>query len=469
MRWYKAGNIFLAVLAVILGVSAVITRPHTASADAESAHWRMAPEGLQYLDDSGEPVRNSWQEIYGAERFFDGRGILVSEGWLDVMGQRFYLNGRGEKTVGWLQQGDGRYYFESDGSMATAFCRIDGKRYYMGEDGRLMSGWIEVDGYRYLLSDSGEVQTGWLEKDGAVYYLDGGGRMARGLQQIDGAGYYFDDSGLRETGWVSLGSVKYYFESDGRMHTGWLDTDAGRYYMDKNGIMRTGWVTMDGKSLYFDKNGLYDPSAKPGDSVTKTGPMVALTFDDGPGKYTDRLLNCLEENHVKATFFMLGTNVGRYPDAVKRMKEMGCEIGNHTTNHKKLTSLAPEEVRLEISETDQKLTDLLGSGASLMRPPYGAYDDMVKQNSPYPLILWSIDTLDWKTLNAQSTVDTILEQVKDGDIILMHDIHSTSVDAAEIVIPELIRRGYQLVTVSELAAANGKTLAAGSAYGSIRP
>lgn len=550
MKWYRRGNAFLAVVVIVLGIVAVITRPERVPADAEMRRWHLAAEGLQYLDDSGKPVRNQWEDIYGAEHYFDNRGILALGGWRDVMGERYYLKQNGQKTTGWLQLGEERFYLDESGKMVTGWNNVEEKVYYMNREGVMQRGWIELNGDKFLLSEDGERQTGWidtpegrryldadgrmhigwvdteegrkfldaegvmqtgwidteegryylngdgvmqsggwidteegryyLEDSGIVhrgwldfqgnsYYLDENGKMVTGIQRIEESDYYFDDAGKRQTGWLKLDSVTYYFDKDGKRHTGWLDADGKRYFMDKNGIMRTGWITMEGKAHYFDKDGVYQPDVQPAATIEKTGPMVALTFDDGPGKYTDRLLSCLEENHVKATFFMLGSNVPRYPEAVKRMQELGCEIGNHTTNHKKLTSLTPEEVRSEIEQTNQNLTNIIGTGATLMRPPYGAYDDMVKQNSSLPLILWSIDTLDWKTLNAQSTVDTILDSVKDGDIILMHDIHSTSVDAAEIVIPELIKRGYQLVTVSELAAAKGKTLSAGTGYGSIRP
>lgn len=550
MKWYKRGSILLVVLAVLTGIMAALTRPQVVPADTEMKRWHLAADGLQYLDESGEPVRNGWQEAYGTEYYFDHRGVLAAGGWQKVLGDWYYLDETGRKNIGWFDYEDQRYYLDSDGKMLTGWIKTDGNTYYMSGTGEMQAGWIDLDDGRYLLSEEGVMQTGWvdteegrrfldangrmhigwvdteegrsflnaegvmqtgwidtdegryyldgdglmqssgwidvedgryylaedgrmhtgwLEKDGETYYLNKGGNMATGFTEVDDGHYYFDSSGIRQTGWVNLDSVKYYFGEDGKRHTGWLDGEGGEYYLDKNGIMRTGWVTMEGKSYFFDKDGVYDPDAPLKSTVLKTGPMVALTFDDGPGKHTDRLLNCLEENQVRATFFMVGPNVERYPDTLKRMTSLDCEIGNHTQNHKKLTSLEEAEIRSEINETNQRLVNILGSGGTVLRPPYGAYDDKVKMNSAFPLILWSIDTLDWKTLNAQATVDSILDSVQDGDIILMHDIHSTSVDAAEIVIPELLKRGYQLVTVSELAAANGRTLEAGSSYGSIRP
>ena len=109
--------------------------------------------------------------------------------------------------------------------------------------------------------------------------------------------------------------------------------------------------------------------------------------------------------------------------------------------------------------------NLTGQGATVVRPPYGSVNDTVKATVGTPMILWSIDTLDWKTQDVQSTVEEVMNNVQDGSIILMHDIYSTSVDAAEILSPQLIEDGYQLVTVHELAAAHGKELNPGVTYG----
>ena len=192
---------------------------------------------------------------------------------------------------------------------------------------------------------------------------------------------------------------------------------------------------------------------------------AALTFDDGPSSFTDRLLDCLEENNAKATFFMVGTEIASFPDEVKRMKKLGCELGNHTYDHKDLATLSSDEISSEIARVDEQLVNLTGEGASVVRPPYGSVNDTVKSTVGTPMILWSIDTLDWKTQDVESTVEEVMNNVKDGSIILMHDIFSTSVDAAEILIPQLIEEGYQLVTVHELASLHQTELSAGVTYG----
>ena len=147
------------------------------------------------------------------------------------------------------------------------------------------------------------------------------------------------------------------------------------------------------------------------------------------------------------------------------MEKLGCELGNHTYDHTDLTSLSPEDMSAQIAGVDEELLSLTGHGATVLRPPYGAINDSVRSTVGTPMILWSIDTLDWETQDAQATVDTALSQVQDGSIILMHDIFSTSVDAAELLVPKLIEQGYQLVTVHELAELHNTELKTGVAYG----
>lgn len=196
----------------------------------------------------------------------------------------------------------------------------------------------------------------------------------------------------------------------------------------------------------------------------KNRPMIALTFDDGPGKYTMKLLDALEENHAQATFFMLGQNVEKYEDEVAKMKEIGCELGNHSYDHPKLPKLSVDEMKAEINNTNGAIEAITGEPASVLRPPYGLINEEVKQNVEMPMILWSIDTLDWKTKDTQATIDHVLANVSDGDIVLMHDIYETSVNAAIELIKKLQDQGYYLVTVSELAASRGYELVKGEKY-----
>ncbi len=208
---------------------------------------------------------------------------------------------------------------------------------------------------------------------------------------------------------------------------------------------------------------------KPERIVDPNKPMIALTFDDGPGKLTMQLLEQLETYDAKATFFMVGTNVPRYPDTVRKVKEMGCEIGNHSVTHAKLTGLATdEEIVAEIIGTNTALSNIIGEESAFFRPPYGAVDDRVVALANAPLVMWSIDTRDWESKDAAVIRDYVLGTVQDGDIVLMHDIHEATVQAAIDCIPKLIENGYQLVTVSEMAAARGVTLENGVKYYKFR-
>ena len=146
------------------------------------------------------------------------------------------------------------------------------------------------------------------------------------------------------------------------------------------------------------------------------------------------------------------------------MKEIGCELGNHSYDHPYLANLSADGVKKQIGDTNSKIKKIVGEEATVMRPPYGAISATLRENAGMPLILWNIDTLDWKTRNAKTTVDMVMKNVDDGDIILMHDIHTESVDAAIELIPKLLEKGYQLVTVSELAAYKNVTLENGEKY-----
>lgn len=196
-------------------------------------------------------------------------------------------------------------------------------------------------------------------------------------------------------------------------------------------------------------------------------PMVALTFDDGPGKYTEELLDILAEYEVKATFFMIGSQIDDYTEAVKRMEEEGHELAGHTWSHRQLTKLSDEEMTDQIMTTRAKIYEVTGVDATLLRPPYGSYNDKVKkvcQELGVVMVNWSVDTLDWKNKNADKVYNVIMKDVEDGKIILCHDLYETTVAAIERVIPELKEQGYQFVTVSELLSYSEKEVIAGMVY-----
>lgn len=187
--------------------------------------------------------------------------------------------------------------------------------------------------------------------------------------------------------------------------------------------------------------------------------LIAFSFDDGPSrKNTEKILKALDKNNARATFFMLGQNAKYYPDLVKKVEESGNEVAGHSWNHPLLTKLGKKGVKKQMSRMNEAIASVTGSDVGLLRPSYGSINRTVKNTVKDPLILWSIDTLDWKTLNADKTADAILKQARDGDIILMHDIHAPTAEAVKKVLPKLEKKGFQVCTVSELLEARNITL-----------
>ena len=254
------------------------------------------------------------------------------------------------------------------------------------------------------------------------------------------------------TGWHDDENGKWYQNADGKYFAGGMqEIDGSTYYFDDNGYIKTGWVEVGFDDYYFNDDGTYDPSQH------KT--RIAFTFDDGPGEYTDELLDCLEENNAHATFFMLGQNVGSWESTVQRMADIGCEIGSHSWDHPNLYDLSMDSVAKEFSDTDAALEKACGQKASVARAPYGNWSDDIISTVGKPFFTWSLDSLDWSYLDVNKDYDAVMNgDLTDGSIILMHDIHEPSVQAAIKMIPELVQKGYKLMTVSELAAAKGVTL-----------
>lgn len=185
-------------------------------------------------------------------------------------------------------------------------------------------------------------------------------------------------------------------------------------------------------------------------------PMVALTFDDGPyAPVGNQIMDCLARYGGKATFYVVGDRCAAYQAEMQRMAAEGHEIGNHTYNHKYLHKLSAEEIQYQVNRGIEAVQAACGVIPATMRLPGGNKNATVLANIHVPVIMWSIDTLDWKTRDTQSTVDKVLGNVKDGDIVLMHELYRATGDAAVQIIPALAERGYQLVTVSELAQYRG--------------
>lgn len=183
---------------------------------------------------------------------------------------------------------------------------------------------------------------------------------------------------------------------------------------------------------------------------------IALTFDDGPGPYTKQLLDTLAKTGSKATFFVLGPNVASRPELVKRMQREGHQIGNHSWSHPQLSHLSSQKVLSEIERTSAEVKKITGHGTNGIRPPYGDFNKSVRNTlSKVPdgeIILWSIDTLDWKTRSTAKTIASVKKEARPGAIVLMHDIHQPTVAAVPTIVKNLLAEGYTLVTVDDLLA-----------------
>lgn len=202
--------------------------------------------------------------------------------------------------------------------------------------------------------------------------------------------------------------------------------------------------------------------------IDPAGPMVALTFDDGPHEvYSHQILDILEENHAVATFFEVGYNIPNCPDALARMVELGCEVGSHSNSHRDLSSLKKNAVLQDLAAADEAFRAAANITPFLLRPPYGAVNKMVKSGTGRSVITWTVDTEDWLSQDAQTVIDYVqgLSSL-DGEIVLMHSTYESTVAAVRVLIPWLIEQGYQLVTVSELMAYYyGELLAPNQFYG----
>ena len=297
------------------------------------------------------------------------------------------------------------------------------------------------------------------DENGHLFYYKDGVKLKNTWKTVNGSKYYFGKSGKAYVGKRKVGKATYYFAVNGKRKTGWRTINGKKYYFSpKNGKMVTGKKTISHYLCYFSEKGVLLRK------IDKNKKMVALTYDDGPSIYTPRILKTLKENNSVATFFVVGNRVPTYSDTVKKAHDMGCEIGNHTYEHKSLPNLSETEVKRQISKTNKEVKKAIGEKPVIMRPTGGATNANVKQWVGMPSIIWSIDTLDWKTRNADSTRRAVLNRVKDGDIVLMHDLYSATATASETIIPELVRRGYQLVTVSELAECRGGMKETGAYY-----
>lgn len=193
--------------------------------------------------------------------------------------------------------------------------------------------------------------------------------------------------------------------------------------------------------------------------------LVALTFDDGPdAEVTGKILDILKEKDVKATFFMVGIMVQRTPETAKRVADEGHEVETHSLRHANLSQMNWDSVAGDIEQSRQIIRDATGVEVGILRPPYGMVNETVKGAAGMPMMAWSVDPDDWRDRNAGLVKDRVVNAGYDGAIILLHDIYSTTAEAVPWIIDELRERGFEFVTVKELAEKRGITLNVGDIY-----
>lgn len=205
-------------------------------------------------------------------------------------------------------------------------------------------------------------------------------------------------------------------------------------------------------------------------STDVSGNYIAITFDDGPHPtHTPRLLDILKQRNVKATFYVIGTNVSRHPQIVRRILAEGHEIGNHTLNHPNLSNMGDDAVNRELTGV---ITAMRGAAPNYrmntMRPPYGALTqrqrEWIFRDYRYPTIMWSVDPQDWRRPGPSVVTQRILSGTRSGGIVLAHDIHGPTIDAMPATFDGLLGRGFRFVTISQLIGLEQRNRPVGSVY-----
>lgn len=334
------------------------------------------------------------------------------------------------------------------------------------ENPTILNGWTE-DYTQYYID--GVMATEWQTIDSHKYYFDKTtGIRYLGLQKIDGNYYYFsktsDPKGALVTGWKTISSSRHYFDKKtGAMFTGYKKIGSNHYYFSKSsgtrGAMVTDkWITYKGVKHWIKKNG----------TEIKATKYIAFTFDDGPSVNTPYVLKVLKRYGCSATFFQVGNRIYTYRSVEKKIIAEGSEIGNHSWNHANFANLSSAAIRVQVGKTNNRIRKYSGKPAKLMRLPYGSASSTVQAAVGMPMIMWNVDTMDWSHRNTAKTVAAIMKNPRNGNIVLMHDLYPTSYHASAIAIPELIQRGYKIVSVSKLAKLQGEKLKKGMIYYSVQ-
>lgn len=381
--------------------------------DAEESTETEEPElvspKLKLSSKPGGKIKLSWKKVEGAEEYVLIRGAKAD-------GDLKKIKTFGARTTSFVDEGlkVGEVYYYR----LTAFA---GERSRSAESvivsGRSL-GTVKLTGISNI-SGSQKLVLSWDEVPGADSY--------KVMRLNTGSGAY-----------EKIASVK----------------GTSTTYTDKN---RTGGTVYTYKVCAVDKSGGRGAYSKPMSqmAIDANKKMIALTYDDGPSVNTPIVLDVLEKYDAHATFFVIGYSVDRYSDSLRREIALGCEIGNHTYNHDMLKTLSAKEIQATLERVNTAVKKQTGVDIRVMRPPGGGQNESVRAAVGMPLINWSVDTLDWKTRSTSATIQCVKKEACDGAIVLMHDLHKPTAEAAEEIVRYLKNEGYQMVTISEMAAYRG--------------
>lgn len=384
--------------------------------------------------------------------FFNARGVRITDaGWQKLSGTQYIQTGKNGSVISKMEKTNKSWrYFKY--------------RSASGDWRKQKKLWLTFDKKKYHFNTSGACTKIYNTVSQKCYDYKNGKKtlVKNAVRTISGIKCYFGPKGAKINSaglYLSASGKLIYAKSNG--HVAKEISGKVEEYTLSRGKITACKIRTSHTISYYNGKGILTRT------IDLNKRMVALTYDDGPSQYTPIILDLLKKHKSAATFFVVGNRVSSYPDAVKRTYEMGCEIGNHTYSHSILTSIDVSSIQSQISATNSAVKSVTGASPVVMRPPGGGYNGTVQNAVGMPLIMWSIDTLDWKTRNAAATQSAVLDSVKDGDVVLMHDLHGPTAEASKVIIPELVRRGYQLVTVSELAQCRGG-ISKGVVYNSFR-
>ena len=407
--------------------------------------------------------------ILAAVAFVCYECFIVKRGWVKTDVGTYYYDDMGKAYSGLCNMPDGtmRYFDPATNLMVIGEAQVEGNKYLFDSEGVMQFGLQKSEGSaRFYDPVTGIMQTGWVDYEGSkLYFNEETGEEAFGLTAIGGLQYYFDtETGLMKTGDMEINGDKYSFDTTtGAGLDGFFTTDGvKRAYI--GGKMLVGVrAYADNHLYYFGDDGAVTRE------IDGNKPMVSLTYDDGPSVYTDSIIDTFEQYGAKCTFFIVGDRISWNEDQARREAELGYEQGNHTYSHNRLTDLDADGMQEKLKGTDDELIRICGEPSTCLRPPEGKWNDTLKTVCNCPIILWSVDSRDWDSKNADKICDRVIGKVQDGDIVLMHDLYKSTAEATKRIVPALIEDGFQLVTVEEmgLLKTGGVGLEPGVVYYSI--